>query len=147
MDRREFLKKSAALGFGAGLLILPKGLRGAMTLAAQENRYPDLVALRGGTPRAMFERGMREIGGMGRFVKRGQTVVIKPNMSFDLAPEFAANTSPELVAAVVTQCRDAGARRVMIIDHSIAHWERSSKSSGILDAARNAGAEWASSEK
>jgi uncharacterized protein (DUF362 family) len=147
MDRREFLKKSAALGFGAGLLILPKGLRGAITLAAQENSYPDLVALRGGTPRAMFERGMREIGGMGRFVSRGQTVVIKPNMSFDLAPEFAANTSPELVAAVVAQCRDAGARRVVIVDHSLAHWERSSKNSGILEAAKNAGAVYAQAER
>jgi uncharacterized protein (DUF362 family) len=147
MDRREFLKKSAALGFGAGLLFMPKGLRGAMTLAAQENSYPDLVALRGGTPRAMFERGMREIGGMGRFVKRGQTVVIKPNMSFDSTPEYAANTSPELVAAVISQCRDAGARRVLIIDHSIANWERSSRSSGILEAARNAGAVYAQAER
>jgi uncharacterized protein (DUF362 family) len=141
------LKKSATLGFGAGLLILPKGLRGAITLAAQENSYPDLVALRGGTPRAMFERGMREIGGMGRFVRRGQTVVIKPNMSFDLTPEFAANTSPELVATVVSQCRDAGARRVIIIDHSMGNWDRTSRSSGILEAARNAGAVYAQAER
>jgi uncharacterized protein (DUF362 family) len=149
MDRREFLKKSAALGFGAGLLILPRGLRNAVTLAAQENTntYPDLVALRGGTPRAMFERGMREIGGMGRFVRRGQTVVIKPNMSFDLAPEFAANTSPELVAAVAAQCRDAGARRVIITDHSLTHWERSGRTNGILEAARNAGAVYAQAER
>jgi uncharacterized protein (DUF362 family) len=95
----------------------------------------------------MFERGMREIGGMGRFVKSGQTVVIKPNMSFDLAPEYAANTSPELVAAVVKQCKDAGARRVLIVDHSLAHWERASKNSGILDAARNAGAVYAQAER
>ncbi|GHV12004.1 hypothetical protein FACS189491_04230 [Spirochaetia bacterium] len=147
MDRREFLKKSAALGFGAGLFFMPKGLRGAVELAAQENRYPDLIALKGGTPRTMFERGMRELGGMGRFVKSGQTVVIKPNMSFDLAPEYAANTSPELVAAVVKQCKDAGARRVLILDHSLAHWERASKNSGILDAAKNAGAVYAQAER
>jgi uncharacterized protein (DUF362 family) len=144
MDRREFLKKSAALGFGAGLFFMPKGLR--ETLAAQAN-YPDLVALKGGTPRTMFERGMREIGGMGRFVKSGQTVVIKPNMSFDLAPEYAANTSPELVQAVIRQCKDAGARRVLILDHSLAHWERASKASGILEAARNAGAVYAQAER
>ena len=40
MDRREFLKKSAALGVGAGLFFMPKGLRGAAELAAQENRIP-----------------------------------------------------------------------------------------------------------
>jgi uncharacterized protein (DUF362 family) len=147
MDRREFLKKSTALAFGAGLFFMPKGLKGAVELAAQEKKYPDLVALKGGTPRTMFERGMRELGGMGRFVKSGQTVVIKPNMSFDLAPEFAANTSPELVAAVVQQCKDAGARRILILDHSLAHWESSSKNSGILEAAKNAGAIYAQAEK
>jgi uncharacterized protein (DUF362 family) len=146
MDRREFLKKSAAIGFGAGLLLLPKGLRSAARLAALEN-YPDLVALRGGSPEAMFERGMALIGGMGRFVKSGQTVVVKPNMSWDLAPEFAANTSPLLVAAVVKQCKDAGAKRVIVMDHSIDHWERSGKNSGVLPAALGAGAVHAPAEK
>jgi uncharacterized protein (DUF362 family) len=146
MDRREFLKKTAALGFGAGLYFLPQGLRKAGPLAAQE-RYPDLVALKGGSPRTMFERGMREIGGMGRFVKSGQTVVIKPNMSWDLAPEYAANTSPDLVAAVVRQCKDAGARRILIVDHSLDHWERAIKTNGILAAAAGEGAVYAPAEQ
>ncbi|GHV86391.1 hypothetical protein AGMMS50230_19990 [Spirochaetia bacterium] len=144
MTRREFLKKSAAIGFGAGLFFLPKGLRHELSAA---ETYPDLVALKGGSPEAMFERGMRVLGGMGRFVKNGQTVVVKPNMSWDLAPEFGCNTSPALVAAVVKQCRDAGARRVIIMDHSIEHWERSSKSSGIRAAAENAGAVYAPAER
>jgi uncharacterized protein (DUF362 family) len=146
MDRREFLKKSAVIGFGAGLLLLPKGLRGIAGLGAQE-QYPDLVALKGGSPEAMFDRGMRAIGGMGRFVKRGQTVVIKPNMSWDLPPEFAANTSPGLVAAVVKHCRDAGAKRVIVMDHSIDHWENSGRNSGVLAAALGAGAVHAPAEK
>jgi uncharacterized protein (DUF362 family) len=146
MNRREFLKKSAALGFGAGLILLPKGLRNAARLAAQEN-YPDLVALKGGSPEAMFDRGIRLIGGMGRFVKNGQTVVIKPNMSWDLSPEYAANTSPGLVAAVVKHCKDSGAKRVIIMDHAIEHWERSGKNSGVLTAALNAGAVHAPAER
>jgi uncharacterized protein (DUF362 family) len=67
-------------------------------------------------------------------------------MSFDLAPEYAANTSPELVGAVVAQCKAAGAKKVYIIDHSLSHWERSSKNSGILEAAKNAGAVYAQAE-
>jgi uncharacterized protein (DUF362 family) len=145
MNRREFLKKSAAVGAGAGLLLLPKGLRTAV-LSAQE-RYPDLVAVKGGTPRTMFERGIREIGGMGRFVKSGQTVVIKPNMSWDLTPEYAANTSPELVAAVVKQCKDAGAKKVVVVDHSIEYWENTGKNSGVLPAATSSGAIYAPAEK
>jgi uncharacterized protein (DUF362 family) len=146
MDRREFLKKSALIGFGAGLLLLPKGLRNVARLAAQEN-YPDLVALKGGTPEAMFDRGIRLLGGMGRFVKNGQTVVIKPNMSWDLPPEYGVNTSPSLVAAVVKHCKDAGARKVIVMDHSIEHWERSGKNSGVLAAATGAGAVFAPAEK
>ncbi|MDR2552685.1 MAG: DUF362 domain-containing protein [Treponema sp.] len=146
MDRREFLKKSAALGFGAGLLFLPRGLHNAARLAAAEN-YPDLAALKGGSPEAMFDRGIRLLGGMGRFVKNGQTVVIKPNMSWDLPPEYAANTSPGLVAAVVKHCKDAGARRVIILDHSIDHWENSARNSGVLPAALRAGAVHAPAER
>ncbi|MDR2500647.1 MAG: DUF362 domain-containing protein [Treponema sp.] len=146
MNRREFLKRSAAIGFGAGLLLLPKGLRSAARLAAQEN-YPDLVALKGGKPEEMFDRGMRQIGGMGRFVKNGQTVVVKPNMSWDLSPEYAANTSPALVAAVVKHCLDAGAKRVAVLDHSIDYWENSAKNSGVLAAALRAGAVHAPAER
>jgi uncharacterized protein (DUF362 family) len=147
MDRREFLKKTAAIGFGAGLLLLPRGLRERAVLAAEENSYPDLVALKGGTPEAMFDRGIKMIGGMERFVKKGQTVLIKPNMSWDLPPEYAANSSPGLVAAVVKHCRDAGARRVLIMDHSLDYWENSGKNSGVLAAATGAGAVYAPAEK
>jgi uncharacterized protein (DUF362 family) len=126
---------------------LPKGLRDRAVLAAQDSSYPDLVALKGGTPEAMFDRGMKALGGMGRFVKNGQTVVIKPNMSWDLSPEYAANTSPGLVAAVVKHCRDAGARRVLIVDHSLDYWESSAKNSGILAAATAAGAVHTPAEK
>lgn len=147
MDRREFLKKTAALGIGAGVMILPKGLAGAARRAMASEGVPDLVALRGASQRAMFERGIRELGGIGRFVKSGQTVVIKPNMSWDVPREYAANTSPELVASIVRHCRDAGAKRVVVMDHSIEYWENTRKNSGIDDAIRSAGAVYAPSDK
>jgi uncharacterized protein (DUF362 family) len=147
MNRREFLKKTAQAGFGAGLLFLPKGLRNAAASLAAEVRYPDLAALKGGTPQVMFERGIRLMGGMERFVKKGQTVVVKPNMSWDLSPEYASNTSPALVAAVVKHCKDAGAKKVIVMDHSIDYWERSGKNSGVLAAATNAGALYAPAER
>jgi uncharacterized protein (DUF362 family) len=145
MDRREFIKRSAAIGLGAGLLFLPRGLRGAARAAVQE--HPDLVALKGGMPEAMFERGIKEIGGIGRFVKKGQTVVVKPNMSWDVSPGNPANTSPALVAQIARHCRDAGAKRVVILDHSIEYWENSKNSSGIGEAAESVGAVYAPAEK
>ncbi len=150
MDRRDFLKKSAALGLGAGVLFLPKGLRApvARAMAADVKGFPDLVAVKGKSPAAMFDRGIKSLGGMGRFVAKGQTVVIKPNISWDVPASGggASNTSPELVARVVKHCLDAGAGRVFVMDHSIEFWERSLGSSGIGDAIKASGAAYAPAE-
>ncbi|MDR2529226.1 MAG: DUF362 domain-containing protein [Synergistaceae bacterium] len=137
MERREFLKKTLSVGLGAGALLLPKGLRTGKARA--EDSPPDLVALRGGSPAAMFDRGIAALGGIGRFVKSGQTVVVKPNMSWDVAESAAANTSPELVARVIKHCLDAGARRVLVLDHSIEYWENSWNGSGIAAAVKAVG--------
>lgn len=148
MDRRDFLKKTAAIGLGAGILFLPGGLqRHAKQAFAAEASHPHLVALRGGGTAEMFERGMRSLGGIGRFVKPGQTVLVKPNMSWDVPADYAANTPPELVAALVRHCRDAGASRVVVMDHSIEFWENSREQSGIGDAIKSSGAIYAPAEK
>lgn len=136
------------LGLGAGVLFLPKGVRKVLAATARDDGgWPDLVALRGGTVADMFDRGMKSVGGMGRFVRRGSTVVVKPNMSWDVSAEGAANTSPELVALVVKHCQDAGAARVVVMDHSIDYWESSRQSSGIGDAIRSSGATFAPAER
>lgn len=146
MERREFLKKSLAFGLGAGALLLPKGLRGGLDQAFAEGNWPDLVALSGPSSDAMFDKGIAALGGMGRFVKAGQTVVVKPNMSFDVPEELAANTSPALVGQVIRHCLDAGASRVYVQDHSIEHWERALRTSGIGEAIRAAGGIYLQSE-
>lgn len=147
MERREFLKKSLALGLGAGVLFLPKGLRGGVAKALAEEKRPDLVALKGPSPEAMFDRGISVLGGMGRFVKSGQTVLVKPNMSWDVPETEAANTSPALVALIVKYCLDAGAKRVYVMDHSIDYWERSQNASGIGAAIKASGGVYAPAEK
>ncbi|MDR1915017.1 MAG: DUF362 domain-containing protein [Synergistaceae bacterium] len=146
MDRREFLKKSISLGLGASVLFIPKGLRGIVSKGLEAGEFPDLVAVKGGELGAMFDRGMKTIGGMDRFVKKGQQVVIKPNMSWDVSPGGAANTSPELLARIVKHCLDAGAKRVVVLDHSIEYWENSKKNSGLDDVIKSSGAVYAPSE-
>ena len=54
----------------------------------------DMVAIMGGNPDAMFDLGIQELGGMGTFVQKGQKVLIKPNIGWDVIPELAANTNP-----------------------------------------------------
>jgi uncharacterized protein (DUF362 family) len=99
----------------------------------------DLVAVRNGDPVAMFEAGIAALGGMKTFVKKGQSVVVKPNIAWDKPPEIPANTNPELVAAIVRHCLKAGASKVTIFDHTCHNWERSYKTSGIAKAVEDAG--------
>jgi uncharacterized protein (DUF362 family) len=139
MKRREFLLQSIGAGVFAGSAATFGNLSSAM--AAQNDRRPyDLVAIRGGGAAAMFDRGIAALGGMGAFVGKGQTVVVKPNIAWDRPPEMAANTNPELVARVIEACYEAGATRVYVFDHTCDEWRSCYTNSGIEQAARDANA-------
>ncbi len=99
----------------------------------------DLVAVRGGEVVEMYRRAMKEMGGMEKYVRPGQTVALKPNASWDVPPERAANTNPDLVAAIVEDCLGAGADRVLVFDNTCDNWERSYENSGVAAAVRRAG--------
>lgn len=94
-----------------------------------------------GEPSALVQRVLENLGGIGRFIRPQDVVVIKPNIAWDRTPEQAANTNPELVAEVVRQCRDVGAKRVIVTDVSCNEARRCFHRSGIEAAARSAGAE------
>lgn len=96
---------------------------------------------RAGEPRVLVQKVLQDLGGTSRFVRPQDVVVIKPNIAWDRTPEQAANTNPELVAEVVRQCRDAGAKRVIVTDVSCNEARRCFHRSGIDAAARSAGAE------
>lgn len=131
MKRRDFLKTSAVGAIAVGL---------SKNLAAAAAAKSTLVAVRGGEATAMFEKGILELGGMENFVKKGQSVVVKPNIGWAKVPEFAANTNPELVAAVVKSCLKAGAKEVYVFDHTCNYWRDTYRLSGIAAAAKAAGA-------
>ena len=50
------------------------------------------------------------LGGMGAFVKPGETVLLKPNLLAPAAPEKAVTTHPAVVKAVAEMVLDAGGR-------------------------------------
>jgi uncharacterized protein (DUF362 family) len=100
---------------------------------------PRLVIARGKDPAKNVEAAVRRVGGLGQFVQRGDVVLIKPNVGWDRKPEQAANTDPQVVAALVRLCREAGARKVLVCDNPVNDAERCFMRSGILDAARAAG--------
>jgi uncharacterized protein (DUF362 family) len=139
MRRRDFLKKSAGAGMIAGAAI-SIGKYGNLWASSPESPKYDMVAIMGGSPEAMFDLGIQELGGMGAFVQKGQKVLIKPNIGWDVIPELAANTNPLLVKRVIEHCLRAGAKEVYVFDHSIDNWANCYRNSGIEKAAKSAGA-------
>ncbi len=139
MDRRTFFRKS----FGASVVIGTSLCSTYQTLFATASRSAelpfDLVAVKGGEPDIMLQKGMEVLGGMRSFVKKGQKVVIKPNIGWDVGPELAGNTNPKLVAEIVRQCYNAGASEVYVFDHTCNNWQRCYKNSGIESAVKDAG--------
>ncbi len=142
MDRRDFIRKGflfgTATGIGMSGLASVSGNLSLLRPESTKGNY-DLVAVRGDDIVAMFESAMQEMGGMSLWVKPGQTVVVKPNIGWDVVPERAANTNPDLVAAIVRHCLQAGARRVNVFDHTCDNWQLSYTNSGIEKAVQDAG--------
>jgi uncharacterized protein (DUF362 family) len=135
--RREFIKTTLAAG--AAAVALPS-LTLAAAPAAAASGAPDLITVRGESRAAMLDRALEAYGGIGAFVGKGQRVVIKPNMSWDVPPERCANTHPDVGARLVGLCLGAGASEVVVFDHALDAWERAYKTSGIEAAASQAGA-------
>jgi uncharacterized protein (DUF362 family) len=91
---------------------------------------------------AMTRRAVESVGGMDKLVKKGDTVVIKPNMAWVRGPRFATNTNPWVVAALVEACLEAGAGKVRVMDNTISKNPAPSyRTSGVAEAARDAGAD------
>ncbi len=136
MNRRDFLKAMTLAGATAIV-----DLRSAGRVLAQSNNTKpvDLVAIMGGEPVAMLDRMLAEYGGIARWVKNGSKVVIKPNIGWDRVPEMAADTNPDLVAALVKRCLAAGASEVKVFDHTCHDWVKSYANSGIKAAVEAAG--------
>lgn len=144
MNRREFLKTSAALAIlGAAAKVVGQDkLEGVAEVPknAAVSGTPDIVAVRGGTPVEMFNKAIAELGGMGQYVKKGQVVTIKPNIAWDQPPQMAANTNPELLSRIIKACFEAGASKVQVFDTPCNFWKQTYSNSGIADAATKAGA-------
>ena len=128
MDRRDFIKTgmvavtSASLNFG-----LPVWVKEAFA-----DKPSDLVAVLGGpSPAEMVKRTIEELGGIGRFVKQGDKVVIKPNIGWAKTPELGANTSPEAIGELVRLSVAAGADSVEVFDHTCQEWRSCYRLSGM----------------
>jgi uncharacterized protein (DUF362 family) len=126
ITRRRFLKTAAA---GAALSFIGK----PDFLDARDDY--DLAVI-SGEPVAATKKALEAMGGVSRFVKKGQGVILKPNMSFANPPERGSTTHPLVVATVAQACMEAGAREVLVLDHTLQRAELCLERTGIRDACK-----------
>jgi len=131
MNRRRFIKDVA---LGSLLLKINPAL------LAQDTGRPDLALIQGESPAQITKEAVAALGGIGRFVSKGDVVMIKPNIGWDRTPEMAACTNPEVVKALVELSLSAGAKKVIVMDNSTNQANRAYVRSGIEPAAKQAGA-------
>lgn len=139
MKRRDFVQKTVGASIASGVLMTTVGFTDVFGEEEPITGDIDLVAIKGGEPDVMFEKGIAEIGGMSRFVKTDNVVVLKPNIGWDTPPERAANTNPVLIGKIVEHCINAGAKEVLVFDNTCDEWTRCYKNSGIEEAVKSAG--------
>ncbi|MFH0732908.1 MAG: DUF362 domain-containing protein, partial [Candidatus Omnitrophota bacterium] len=124
ITRKGFVK---LCGIGAGSLILNNSLfkfafgkdeTSAGRIVKKVKALHDLVVVKGENPYLITVKAIEGIGGMEKFVKKNDIVLIKPNIGWDRSPEYAANTNPYVVGALVDMCFRSGAKRVNIFDNT-----------------------------
>lgn len=144
LNRREFLKWA---GLGAAALAAGCGKEQASVPSTKPPTLPvasvGVVSVaEGGTPAKLVEQALKPLGGIEAFVEKGSFVVLKPNVGWQRLPEQAANTNPEVVAAVVRMCKQAGASRVLVVEHTCDQpSDICFEMSGIQQAVHEAGGE------
>jgi len=134
MKRRDFIRDVAA-----GSLALRFGPEVFAGQASAKAPALQLAAVEGESPYAITKEAVAMLGGMKRFVGKGDKVVIKPNIGWDRTPEMAACTNPEVVKALVELVLEAGAKKAVVIDNTTNQSKRCYVRSGIQEAVKQAG--------
>ena len=137
MKRRDFLKVTALAGLG----ISTGNLFDCFSYNVFASDFVDIAVAEGPSPSRITSAAINALGGITRFISRGDTVVVKPNIAWDRRPEQAATTNPEVVSTLVGLCYEAGAGRVKVFDRTCNDARRCYTQSGIADAAAAAGAD------
>ena len=140
ITRRESIKKLAVISGGvalSGAAQLP------LPASAESNRFivEGIGQTEGYAVKDLTRKVFEEAGGIKQFISKGDVVVVKPNISWARQPQLAATTHPEVLETVIELCRDAGAKKVRIVDHTIHDARRCFALSGAGKIAKKTGAD------
>jgi uncharacterized protein (DUF362 family) len=109
-DRREFLKTAGTLAVGLGLCP-----RFGFAAEVKPPASADVGIARGSNMEEAVRRAVNLAGGMD-FIKEGQTVLIKPNVTGAL--KSPTTTNPEVLYAVIKVAAERGPKRIIVADRS-----------------------------
>lgn len=119
ISRRQFLKSSLSLA-GAVSIGRMVDLGSLSTPKLEWDDFPEAVVSQGtdgNTPAEILKTALDSLGGIGRFVKPGQSVAIKPNATWAFAPHTASSTDPDILRALIELVKEAGASKIIVMDH------------------------------
>ena len=116
LSRREFLRNSAVAVSAAAIASTEFFALNRNAYAAKQVKSQVMVSI-GGGPAENVRKVVEALGGMGKFVKKGDKVFIKPNCISGDKPQAAVNTNPEVVAEVARLCKIAGASEILAMGH------------------------------
>lgn len=135
MNRRNFLRKIILWTAGVGMPVPVLEIGTALARPAGA----ELAVITGRDYARLVQEMLEVLGGIEKFIRPGDEVVVKPNIGWDRRPEQGANTHPLVVKAMVMMALDGGASRVKIFDHTCNEKRRCYVNSGIQQAIESIG--------
>jgi uncharacterized protein (DUF362 family)/Pyruvate/2-oxoacid:ferredoxin oxidoreductase delta subunit len=96
---------------------------------------------------AAVEKAIDILGGIGKFVSKGDKILLKPNVLFGGTPDRAITTHPSVLTAVARIAREAGAILSFGDSSGFGKPETNFRKAGLLEAGIAAGAALADFEK
>jgi uncharacterized protein (DUF362 family) len=142
LTRRDFIRLAGLAGLGAALpACAPDTASQEVEVAPSDAAY--MAVVHGPDPAAITRAAVEAVGGMARFVSKGDDVIVKPNICVNYNTyEYASTTNPTVVGTLVKMALEAGARRVRVMDTPYtSDPETAYRTSGIQDAVLEAGGE------
>lgn len=127
IERREFLKRMALLAGGmGGCALLPASGKTA-------DQEIGIAVVEGENPTVQVQEAIRLLGGIQKFVRRGDRVVLLPNPQ---GTGRGVTTNPDMVAETIRLCLSAGASSVSV---SSCHKEEPWRGTGIIEKVEASG--------
>lgn len=153
LDRRQFLARAVKAGVAAGVTgglaawlydpTGPDGRRASRRVTLPDWRVqldgPQVAVVIGRERADAVGRALAMLGGIERFVRPGERVLVKPNVAFASPASLGATAHPDTVGEVVRLCLAAGAASVVVTDNPIADPRGAFDISGVGQAVRRAG--------